>query len=170
MPQRRATYARVGKVLINNRANQLRSRTHLIGIGQLELPAIACPRDEALTRLVQQQLQQELPELYGSRAREAGHAALRCVAAQQRFVQTQCGHIRCRMLMRMCAPLFHVRLRVHRLERCIVRRVLRGKGIVESCPAVRVVEIRAAIQVAIAIGAATAVAHARRLTLMLLRR
>ena len=39
---------------------------HLIWIRQFELPAISSPGDEVLTRLVCQQLQQELPQLDGT--------------------------------------------------------------------------------------------------------
>lgn len=39
--------------------------THLIRIGELELPAVARPRDEPLAALVSQQLKQELPQLDG---------------------------------------------------------------------------------------------------------
>lgn len=34
---------------------------HLIGIGQFELPTVARPGDERLTRLVRQQFQEKLP-------------------------------------------------------------------------------------------------------------
>ena len=36
---------------------------HLVGVGQLELPPVARPRDEVLARLVGQLLEQELPQL-----------------------------------------------------------------------------------------------------------
>ena len=39
------------------------SSCHLIRVRELELPAVTCPRDEVLTRLVRQLLQQELPQL-----------------------------------------------------------------------------------------------------------
>ena len=41
---------------------------HLVRVAQLELPAVAGPRDELLARLVRQQLKQELPELDRTRA------------------------------------------------------------------------------------------------------
>jgi len=44
---------------------------HLVRVGHLELPAVAGPDDEVLARLVRQQLQQELPQLDGSRSCEA---------------------------------------------------------------------------------------------------
>jgi hypothetical protein len=43
---------------------------HLVRVGQLELPAVARPRNEVLARFVRQQLQQELPQLDGPRAGE----------------------------------------------------------------------------------------------------
>lgn len=43
-------------------------KSYLIRVGELELPAISRPGDEALTGLVCQQLQQELPQLDGARA------------------------------------------------------------------------------------------------------
>lgn len=36
---------------------------HLIWVGELEFPAVACPADEGLARLVGQQLQEKLPQL-----------------------------------------------------------------------------------------------------------
>ena len=45
--------------------------SHLIRIGQLKLPAIARPRDEALARLVRKQFQQKLPKLDGAGTGEA---------------------------------------------------------------------------------------------------
>ena len=45
---------------------------HLVRVGHLELPAVASPADERLTGLVRQELQQELPQLDGPRAGEAG--------------------------------------------------------------------------------------------------
>jgi len=39
---------------------------HLVRVYHLELPAIARPGNEALARLVREQLQQELPQLDGS--------------------------------------------------------------------------------------------------------
>ena len=45
---------------------------HLVGVRHLELPAVASPPDEVLARLVRQQLQQELPQLDGTRTGEAG--------------------------------------------------------------------------------------------------
>lgn len=50
---------------------------HLVRVGELELPAVARPRDEALARLVREQLEQELPQLDGARAGEARPAARR---------------------------------------------------------------------------------------------
>ena len=44
--------------------------SHLIRVGELELPAVAGPRYELLARLVGQQLQQELPQLDRARALE----------------------------------------------------------------------------------------------------
>lgn len=41
---------------------------HLIWVGQLEFPAVACPADEGLARLVGQQLQEKLPQLDGAAA------------------------------------------------------------------------------------------------------
>ena len=43
---------------------------HLVRIGQLEFPAVAGPRNEALAVLVGEQLQKELPQLNWTRARE----------------------------------------------------------------------------------------------------
>lgn len=37
--------------------------SHLIGVRELEFPAVACPADEGLARLVGQKLQEELPQL-----------------------------------------------------------------------------------------------------------
>lgn len=37
--------------------------SHLIWVRELEFPAVACPADEGLARLVGQQLQKELPQL-----------------------------------------------------------------------------------------------------------
>lgn len=42
--------------------------SHLIWVGKLELPAVACPADEGLARLVGQQLQEKLPQLDGAAA------------------------------------------------------------------------------------------------------
>lgn len=39
---------------------------HLVRIRQLEFPAIAGPRDEALARFVRKEFQQKLPELNGT--------------------------------------------------------------------------------------------------------
>ena len=39
---------------------------HLVRVGHLELPAVPGPGDEALTRLVCEELQQELPQLNGA--------------------------------------------------------------------------------------------------------
>ena len=39
------------------------SSSNLIWVGELELPAVTCPGDEVLTRLICQLLQQELPQL-----------------------------------------------------------------------------------------------------------
>ena len=47
---------------------------NLIRVHHLELPSVPRPADEALAGLVRQQLQQELPQLDGTRAREAGAA------------------------------------------------------------------------------------------------
>lgn len=41
---------------------------HLIWVRELELPAVACPADEGLARLVGQQLQEKLPQLDGATA------------------------------------------------------------------------------------------------------
>ena len=51
---------------------QTNKSTHLIGIDHLELPAVAGPGDEGLTRLVAEQLQEELPELDGAGGRDGG--------------------------------------------------------------------------------------------------
>jgi hypothetical protein len=45
---------------------------HLVRVGQLELPTVAGPGDERLAGFVRQELQQELPQLDGARACEAG--------------------------------------------------------------------------------------------------
>ena len=45
---------------------------HLVRVHHLELPAVPGPGDEALTRLVCEELQQELPQLDGPRPGEAG--------------------------------------------------------------------------------------------------
>lgn len=37
--------------------------SHLIRVRELEFPAVACPADEGLARLVGQELQEELPQL-----------------------------------------------------------------------------------------------------------
>lgn len=37
--------------------------SHLIRVRELEFPAVACPADEGLARLVSQELQEELPQL-----------------------------------------------------------------------------------------------------------
>lgn len=37
--------------------------SHLIGVRELEFPAVACPADEGLARLIGQELQEELPQL-----------------------------------------------------------------------------------------------------------
>lgn len=37
--------------------------SHLIRVRELEFPAVACPADEGLARLVSQELQKELPQL-----------------------------------------------------------------------------------------------------------
>lgn len=42
--------------------------SHLIWVRKLELPAVACPADEGLARLVGQQLQKKLPQLDGAAA------------------------------------------------------------------------------------------------------
>lgn len=42
--------------------------SHLIWVRKLELPAVACPADEGLARLVGQQLQEKLPQLDGAAA------------------------------------------------------------------------------------------------------
>jgi hypothetical protein len=42
------------------------SARDLVGVGQLVLPSVARPADEVLTRLVGEQLQQELPQLDGT--------------------------------------------------------------------------------------------------------
>ena len=47
---------------------------HLVRVGHLELPAVPGPGDEVLAGLVGEQLQQELPQLDGTRAREGGAA------------------------------------------------------------------------------------------------
>ena len=47
---------------------------HLVRVRHLELPAVSGPADEGLAGLVRQELQQELPQLDGPRAREAGPA------------------------------------------------------------------------------------------------
>ncbi len=41
---------------------------HLIRVRKLELPAVSSPADEGLAGFVCQELQQKLPELYGSAA------------------------------------------------------------------------------------------------------
>ena len=46
--------------------------SHLIRVGELELPAVAGPGDELLAALVGEKLQQELPQLDGARALVAG--------------------------------------------------------------------------------------------------
>ena len=46
--------------------------SHLIRVGELELPAVAGPWDELLAALVGEELQQELPQLDGARALVAG--------------------------------------------------------------------------------------------------
>ena len=48
------------------------SPRHLVGVGHLELPAVAGPADKMLAALVRQQLQQELPKLDGAAAGKAG--------------------------------------------------------------------------------------------------
>ena len=45
---------------------------HLVRVGHLELPAVPGPGDEVLTRLVCEELQQELPQLDGPGPGEAG--------------------------------------------------------------------------------------------------
>jgi len=45
---------------------------HLVRIGHLELPAVSGPADEGLAGLVREELQQELPQLDGTRPGEAG--------------------------------------------------------------------------------------------------
>ena len=47
---------------------------HLVRVGHLELPAVPGPGDEVLAGLVGEELQQELPQLDGARAREGGAA------------------------------------------------------------------------------------------------
>jgi len=42
--------------------------SHLIGVGELELPAVARPADEGLAGLVRQELQEKLPQLDGAAA------------------------------------------------------------------------------------------------------
>lgn len=42
--------------------------SHLIWVRELEFPAVACPADEGLARLVGQQLQKKLPQLDGAAA------------------------------------------------------------------------------------------------------
>lgn len=42
--------------------------SHLIWVGELELPAVSRPADEGLAGLVGQELQEKLPQLYGSAA------------------------------------------------------------------------------------------------------
>ena len=46
--------------------------SHLVRVGELELPAVAGPGDELLAALVGEELQQELPQLDGARALVAG--------------------------------------------------------------------------------------------------
>lgn len=41
---------------------------NLVRVGELELPAVPCPRDEPLAGLVGQQLEEELPQLDGTAA------------------------------------------------------------------------------------------------------
>lgn len=48
------------------------SSSHLIRIDHLEFPTITSPGDKVLTCLVREELKQELPELDGTRASEAG--------------------------------------------------------------------------------------------------
>lgn len=40
--------------------------SHLIGVGEFELPAVSGPADEGLAGFVREELQQELPQLDGS--------------------------------------------------------------------------------------------------------
>ena len=42
--------------------------SHLIRVGELELPAVARPTDEGLAGLVRQELQEKLPQLDGTAA------------------------------------------------------------------------------------------------------
>lgn len=121
-----------------------------------------------------------MPQLNGTRSREARYSALRRIAAQQALIQTQGAHIRCRMLVGMgCSPLIHGRgLGAHRLEGLsIVGRKFRWITIVESTPArVTAIELRAAVQVTVAVsgastaGSSTAISSTRLLTLVILRR
>lgn len=50
------------------------SAGHLVRVRKFEFPAVACPGDESLARLVRQQLQQELPQL--DRAAACQHCCL----------------------------------------------------------------------------------------------
>lgn len=68
--------------------------SHLIWVRKLELPAIACPADEGLARLVGQQLQKKLPQLDGAaacrtdgRGREGVHVFLK------KYIYTEKTHV-----------------------------------------------------------------------------